>query len=121
MGIRCLPSLLTYLPQTVIYKELEEPEQLEFCHYLLPEYMVTGIENRLSVRVEIDSQYSNLFEFIQQNKDIFPGYFHTDIANNIKPKLKLLEEFGFYNQKQESCGAHSPSKRRSNRVSERVV
>lgn len=117
MGIRCLPSLLTYLPQTIIYKELEQPDQLEFCHYLLPEYMVTGIENRLSVRVEIDNLYSSLFEFIQRNKDIFPGYFHCDIKNNINPKLKLLEEFGFYNQKQESCGAHSPSKIKNKAVS----
>ncbi len=113
MGIRCLPSLLTYLPQTVLYNNLKEYDRLEFCPYVLPEYMVSGIENRLSVRIEIDQQYKSLFEFIKLHKTVFPGFFHIDIENNINPKLELLEEFGFYNLKQEACGAHSPSKTHS--------
>jgi anaerobic magnesium-protoporphyrin IX monomethyl ester cyclase len=112
MGVRILPSLLTYLPQTRIYREIEEKERLEFCHHLLPEYMISGIESRGSVRVNIDERYSGLFDFIMKNKDIFPGFFHLDIEENINPKLNLLEEFEFYRAIEvegESCGAHSPS------------
>ncbi len=109
MGINCLPSLLTYLPQTALYKELPDKSKLEFCPYLLPEYMVSGIENRLSVRVKIESEFQPLFDFIIENKDLFPGFFHIDIENNILPKLAMLEEFEFYSKEGETCGAHSPS------------
>ena len=49
-----------------------------------------------------------------ENPDIFPGFFHIDLANNILPKLALLRQFGFYpspkkpEPAKESCGAHSP-------------
>lgn len=110
MGVNILPSLLTYLPQTAIYRELEDKSRLEFCDYLLPEYMITGIERRLSARVIIDSEYAGLVDFIIANRDLFPGFFHVDIENNILPKLQVLEEFEFYKPDNEkSCGAHSPS------------
>jgi hypothetical protein len=112
MGVRILPSLLTYLPQTRIYQEIEDTDRLEFCHHLLPEYMISGIESRGSVRINIDERYTGLFDFIMQNKDIFPGFFHLDIEENINPKLAMLEEFEFYHAvdvEGESCGAHSPS------------
>ena len=110
MGVNILPSLLTYLPQTEIYKGIEDKSKLEFCPYLLPEYMITGIEKRVSVRIAIDEGYSDFFDFIMTHKDIFPGYFHLDVENNIIPKLEMLEEFDFYKTDvDESCGAHSPS------------
>jgi radical SAM superfamily enzyme YgiQ (UPF0313 family) len=112
MGVRILPSLLTYLPQTRIYEEIEDKSALEFCPHLLPEYMISGIERRRSVRIDVDDKYSDLFDFILQNKNIFPGFFHIDVENNINPKLALLEEFEFYHPieaQDESCGAHSPS------------
>jgi anaerobic magnesium-protoporphyrin IX monomethyl ester cyclase len=110
MGVRPLPSLITYLPQTQIYQDIEDKSKLEFCHYLLPEYMISGIEKRISVRIAIDDRYAELFQFIEENKDIFPGFFQFDIENNILPKLHMLEEFEFYRcQEEDSCGAHSPS------------
>ena len=50
------------------------------------------------------------------NPDIFSGFFHVDLANNVLPKLALLQQFGFYpnpdakvaDDDKESCGAHSP-------------
>ena len=48
------------------------------------------------------------------NSDIFPGFLHIDLENNVLPKLKLLRQFGFYPSPKgdetnaESCGAHSP-------------
>ena len=46
--------------------------------------------------------------------DVFPGFFHVDLAGNVLPKLRLLQQFGFYPEPEpspsgtESCGAHSP-------------
>lgn len=111
MGVRILPSLLTYLPQTRVYEEIADPSRLEFCPHLLPEYMISGIESRGTVRIEIDDKYSDLFEFVMRNRDIFPGFFHLDLESNVYPKLSLLEEFEFYKPLErdpESCGAHSP-------------
>lgn len=106
--INCLPSLLTYLPQTALYRSIKNINDLEFCTYLMPEYMITGIEKRISVRVNIDKEYFELFDFIKVNKDIFPGYFHINIEKNILPKLEILEDFEFYSLEKEVCGAHSP-------------
>jgi radical SAM superfamily enzyme YgiQ (UPF0313 family) len=114
MEVRVLPSLLTYLPQTQIYKEYVDKSKLTFCPHLLPEYMISGIEKRGSVRVTIDPKYSGLFDFILEHKEIFPGFFHVDVESNIYPKLELLEEFEFYQPAEvaeDSCGAHSPSEK----------
>lgn len=110
MGVRILPSLLTYLPQTELYRGLDNPGRLEFCPWLLPEYMMAGMERRVSVRVSIDGRYGDFFDYIMRNRDIFPGFFQLDMEGNILPKLAMLEEFDFYRREvDESCGAHSPS------------
>ena len=110
MGVRILPSLLTYLPQTQLYRELPDPSKLEFCPWLLPEYMMAGMERRVSVRVTIDERFSDFFGYIMRNRDIFPGFFQLDMEGNIMPKLAMMEEFEFYRREvDESCGAHSPS------------
>ena len=44
MGARILPSLLCLLPQTEIYREWSPRRALEFCPYLLPEFVFTGHE-----------------------------------------------------------------------------
>ncbi|MHC4259638.1 MAG: hypothetical protein ACYSTF_04405 [Planctomycetota bacterium] len=54
------------------------------------------------------------FRLIQDNPDVFPGFFHVDLQGNVLPKLQLMRQFGFYPEPQpektntESCGAHSP-------------
>ena len=112
MGARILPSLLCLLPQTEIYQEVG-PERLEFCRELFPEYMVTGHEVCHAGRIEIAAEHRHLFDFIEQYPHLFPGFFHYDLAGNVFPKLKVLQEFGFYPAEEEptgtdSCGAHSP-------------
>ncbi|HNR90401.1 MAG TPA: radical SAM protein [Spirochaetota bacterium] len=109
MGVHILPSLLTYLPQTRLYRDLADRSLLEFCPFLLPEFMICGMERRVSVRVDIDGRYGGLFDFIVANKDIFPGFFQVDVENNVLPKLAMLEEFEFYRTDEDQCcGAHSP-------------
>ena len=113
MGARILPSLLSLLPQTEIYRELEGQVELEFCPYLLPEFVYTGHEVYQGGNVDIPERYSKYFEMIQANPDIFPGFFHVNLQGNVLPKLEMLREFGFYptpdaETDAESCGAHSP-------------
>jgi len=113
MGARILPSLLSLLPQTEIYRELEGKVELEFCPYLLPEFVYTGHEVYQGGNVDIPERYSKYFEMIQANPDIFPGFFHVNLQGNVLPKLEMLREFGFYPTPDaatdpESCGAHSP-------------
>jgi len=115
MGARILPSLLCYLPQTRIYEQYRGDPKFEFCPDLLPEYMLTGHEVCHPSGIEIDEDHRWLFDFIQQHPDIFTGFYHYDVAGNVRPKLAVLQEHGFYASPQqeedgtESCGAHSPS------------
>ncbi|HBL15214.1 MAG: hypothetical protein A2X36_07095 [Elusimicrobia bacterium GWA2_69_24] len=117
MGARILPSLLCLLPQTRIYQELEDKGTLEFCPELFPEYMITGHEALRGARCGLPPEHARIFEFIRANPDMFPGFFHHDLAGNVLPKLAVLQEFGFYGpdrsqvQDTDSCGAHSPKVR----------
>ena len=116
LGARILPSLLSLLPQTEIYREWAERAELEFCPYLLPEFVFTGHEVCRGGRIELPQRYGEYFDLIAKNPDIFPGFFHIDLAGNVLPKLALLRQFGFYPEPEpaaataaaESCGAHSP-------------
>lgn len=114
MGARVLPSLLSFLPQTDIYNDYKDHEGFSFCPTLLPEYMVTGHEVCAGARVAIPPEHQGIFQFISDNRDIFPGFFHYKLEENVIPKLKVMQEFGFYPEpgagqgETESCGAHSP-------------
>jgi anaerobic magnesium-protoporphyrin IX monomethyl ester cyclase len=117
MGARILPSLLSLLPQTEIYREWVSKEALEFCPYLLPEFVLTGHEICSGIEVELPSRYQAYFDLILNNPDIFPGFFHIGLKSNILPKLEVLRQFAFYTKvlagrtgraDAESCGAHSP-------------
>lgn len=134
-GARILPSLLSLLPQTPLYRELPDPARLEFCPWLLPEFVFTGHEVCRGGRIELPARHRALWELVQGNPDLFPGFLHYDLAHNVLPKLELLQEFGFYPRDQaaappgqaiatlagnpllagaltaaggDSCGAHSP-------------
>jgi len=114
MGARILPSLLCLLPQTEIYREYVDPDDLVFAPDLFPEYMITGHEISRFAHVEIRPEHAEVFTFIQRHPDLFPGFFHLGLEDNIRPKLRVLQEFGFYPASEqelgemESCGAHSP-------------
>jgi radical SAM superfamily enzyme YgiQ (UPF0313 family) len=112
MGARILPSLLSLLPQTEIYREWCEKSKLEFCTYLLPEFVFTGHEICRGGNVELPEKHRNYFDLILSSADLFPGFYHIDLTNNVLPKLEMLRQFGFYPEVAdlESCGAHSPGK-----------
>jgi radical SAM superfamily enzyme YgiQ (UPF0313 family) len=114
LGARILPSLLSLLPQTEVYRDWSERVPLEFCPYLFPEFVFTGHEVCHGGRIELPEKHAEYFDLITGNPDIFPGFFHIDLEHNVLPKLNLLRQFGFYPDPQpsaasaESCGAHSP-------------
>jgi len=104
LGARILPSLLSLLPQTPLYQEWSKKAKLEFCPYLFPEFVFTGHEVCREGEVEIPARYADYFELIKSNPDIFPGFFHIDLAGNVLPKLALMRQFGFYPEP-----SHGPS------------
>lgn len=113
MGVRILPSLLCLLPQTELFKENSELYSLDFCPELFPEYMITGHEVSTSGKFKISQNHEDKYSFIKANPDIFPGFFHMNLQENILPKLAIMRKFGFYPidadaENTESCGAHSP-------------
>jgi anaerobic magnesium-protoporphyrin IX monomethyl ester cyclase len=116
MGARVLPSLLCYLPQTAIYEEYRGDPKFSFCPDLIPEYMLTGHEICHPSRIEIDEGHRWLFELVEKHPSIFPGFYHYDLEGNVRPKLEILRQHGFYPSPEtpakegetESCGAHSP-------------
>lgn len=66
-------------------------------------------------QIELPAKYSEYFDLIKSNPEIFPGFFHVRLAENVLPRLALLRQFGFYPDPKkrstpdaESCGAHSP-------------
>ncbi len=113
-GARILPSLLCLLPQTQIYRDYVTPGALEFAPDLFPEYMITGHEVSRYAHVEVRPEHLAVFDFIRQHPDIFPGFFHVGLETNVRPKLRVLQEHGFYPASDEqlrdleSCGGHSP-------------
>jgi radical SAM superfamily enzyme YgiQ (UPF0313 family) len=114
MGARILPSLLCLLPQTEILRESVQVSDLEFAPDLFPEYMVTGHEVSRGAHVEIRPEHAPFFDFVRAHPDVFPGFFHVGLESNVRPKLRVLQEMGFYPasaeelEAMESCGAHSP-------------
>ena len=112
-GARILPSLLCLLPQTELYRQYRDHYPLEFSPELFPEYMITGHEISTMSRFQIAPAHREKYEFIQQHADLFPGFFHMGLRENILPKLQLMRTFGFYpdetSGETESCGAHSPN------------
>ena len=91
MGGRILPSLLSLLPQTEVYRQCAAQYTLEFCPFLLPEFVFTGHEIADSGEMDIPERYQSYFRLIVDNPDIFPGFFHVDLKNNVMPKLEPAE------------------------------
>ena len=89
-------------------------KRLQFCEELLPEYVITGHEVCGVGAVSIQESHRPIFDFIEQHRDLFPGFFLMDVEENIRPKLRILQEHGFYTRENrelsdlDSCGAHSP-------------
>ena len=96
MGARIVPLLLSHLPQCDIGAAVTDHSQLEFAADLVPESVSSGIEMYDGFRAEIAPAQQYVFDFIQQHPDVFPGFFHRDVDTNIRPKLHILEELGFY-------------------------
>ena len=96
MGARIVPLLFCWLPQSDLHQRAEEPRGREFAPDLLPESLASGIEVYHHSNIKIETRHRYVYDFIQANPDLFPGYFHVDLETNIRPKLRILQELGFY-------------------------
>ena len=115
MGARILPSLLSLLPQTEIYRDYAGRTELEFLSLSFPRVRVHRPRGMSWRPHRVARRYHEYFDLILDNPDVFPGFYHINLAGNVLPKLAMLRQFGFYPEPQpsaasaESCGAHSPN------------
>lgn len=100
-GVRVLPCLLSFLPQTAIYRDVLAGVyggSLRFVPDLTPEYVATGHEVFGAGRTRIGDRQRPLFEFIAAHPDLFPGFLQWEPETNVRPKLQVLRDLGFYGQ-----------------------
>jgi anaerobic magnesium-protoporphyrin IX monomethyl ester cyclase len=98
-GVRVLPCLLSFLPQTSIYHDYLAGKYggtLTFRPDLTPEHVVTGHETSAAGHIAIAANQQPLFEFIAAHADLFPGFLQWEPETNVEPKLKVLRDLGFY-------------------------
>jgi anaerobic magnesium-protoporphyrin IX monomethyl ester cyclase len=98
-GVRVLPCLLSFLPQTVIYRDYLAGKyggKLHFRPDLTPEYVVTGHETSSAGHISISAEQQPLFDFIAAHTDLFPGFLQWEPETNVQLKLQILRDFGFY-------------------------
>ena len=73
LGARILPSLLSLLAADGDLCQWAQRAELEFCPFLLPEFVFTGHEVCRGGRIELPQRYGDYFALITKNPDIFPG------------------------------------------------
>jgi radical SAM superfamily enzyme YgiQ (UPF0313 family) len=98
-GVRVLPCLLSFLPQTQIYHNYLAGAyggELTFRPDLMPEHVVTGHETSGMGHTSIAAQQQPLFDFIAAHPDLFPGFLQWEPETNVQPKLAVLRDLGFY-------------------------
>jgi radical SAM superfamily enzyme YgiQ (UPF0313 family) len=98
-GVRVLPCLLSFLPQTAIYCDYLAGKyggELHFRPDLTPEYVATGHETSSAGHIAISAEQQPLFDFISAHSDLFPGFLQWEPEKNVWPKLQVLRDLGFY-------------------------
>jgi radical SAM superfamily enzyme YgiQ (UPF0313 family) len=98
-GVRVLPCLLSFLPQTAIYRQVQAGQyggRLVFRPDLVPEYVVTGHEVSAPGHMTIAPWQQPLFDFIAAHPGLFPGFLQWEPETNTYPKLEVLCDLGFY-------------------------
>ena len=99
MGVNVLPSLLSMLPQTDIYKDYLAgcyDGRLSFHRDLLPIYVVTGHEVLASDGNVVPDRYAPIYDLVEAHPDIFPGFYLYDAEANVRPKQAVLKQMGFH-------------------------
>lgn len=97
MGVTVLPSLLSMLPQTDIYREYRQGSYggaLALVPELVPIYVVTGHEI-VDTWNSVPEHYRAYYNFIGAHEEIFPGFFLFDPESNVLPKYQAMREMGF--------------------------
>ena len=98
-GVRVLPCLLSFLPNTTIYRDYLTGKyggKLTFRPDLTPEHVVTGHETSSVGQISISAEQQPLFDFVVAHADLFPGFLQWEPETNVQPKLQILRDLGFY-------------------------
>jgi anaerobic magnesium-protoporphyrin IX monomethyl ester cyclase len=101
-GVRVLPCLLSFLPQTIIHRDYLAGKyggELHFRPDLTPEYVVTGHETSSPGHIHISAEQQPLFDFIVAHANLFPGFLQWEPETNVQPKLQVLRDLGFYSSR----------------------
>jgi radical SAM superfamily enzyme YgiQ (UPF0313 family) len=109
-GVRVLPCLLSFLPQTAIYRDCLAGKyggELRFRPDLTPEYVATGHETSSAGHIAISAEQQPLFDFITAHPDLFPGFLQWEPETNVRPKLQVLCDLGFYSNVRSTSGVAS--------------
>lgn len=96
-GVNVLPSLLSFLPQTEIYKDYKAGKysgKLTFDHKILPIFVITGHEV-LGDNNQVPEKYQPMFDLVKKHPTVFPGFYLYDVENNVLPKQAVLEQMKF--------------------------
>jgi radical SAM superfamily enzyme YgiQ (UPF0313 family) len=97
MGVTVLPSLLSMLPQTDIYRDYRRGRYggvLSLRPELAPVYVVTGHEV-VDTWNSVPERYRSYYKFIADHEEVFPGFFLYNYEENVLPKYRALREMGF--------------------------
>lgn len=98
MGVTVLPSLLSLLPQTEIYRDYRRGRygagRLSLVPELVPIYVVTGHEV-VDTRNRVPERYRAYYDFIAAHEELFPGFFLFNYETNVRPKHAALRDLGF--------------------------
>jgi radical SAM superfamily enzyme YgiQ (UPF0313 family) len=94
MGAEIVPLLFCRLPQTELCDG--DLEGLELAPDLMCESLTSGVEVFHHSHIEIRPAQRAVFDLIREHRDVFPGFFHRDLDTRIRPKLRELQELGFY-------------------------
>lgn len=97
MGVNVSPSLLSFLPQTQIYKEYLAGHylgRLTLRPELVPIFVVSGFEV-IGEHNTVPEQYQIYYDLIGEYPEIFPGFYVFDYEENIEPKFQVLRSMGF--------------------------
>ncbi len=116
-GVRVLPCLLSFLPQTAIYRDYLAGKyggRLQFRPELTPEYVVTGHETSSMGETSISGSQRPLFDFVAAHPDLFPGFLQWEPETNVWPKLQILRKLGFYSPGTGQCSVTGRAAERTN-------
>jgi radical SAM superfamily enzyme YgiQ (UPF0313 family) len=99
-GATVMTFMLSPLPATKIYQE--QRLALDFSPHLTPEYVSSGHEVVFAEEQIVLPAHEYIFDFIADYANVFPGFYHYQYQNSVRPKVQRLidEDLRFMHRKE---------------------